>query len=171
MLMLPTVAVLLLSALSVAVPVTDWAAPLALSVVVALVQLWMPDLPGAALSSQVKLTDTSVLFQPLALAAGDRLPVIVGAVLSRLTVTLPLPLLPTLSAAVDVAAVVPFVVTLVVGGVGPLPMPEPTTTGGPALMFGSCALQVTVTSDLFHPAPFGAGAMLPVTVGSPLSSV
>src|SRR5206468_9041530 len=42
----------------------------------------------APVSAQVKFTVTSVLFQPLALAAGVRPPVIAGLVLSIFTVTL-----------------------------------------------------------------------------------
>src|SRR5436189_55301 len=58
-------------------------------------------------SEQVKLTVTSLLFQPSALAAGVREPVIVGGALSSLTLTEPLPWLPTLSVAVAVLLVPP----------------------------------------------------------------
>src|SRR6266511_505446 len=85
--MLPTVAVAELSALSTAVPVTDWFAPLAVFVVGPLHDL-MPE----TLSEQVKLTVTSVLFQPFAFAAGLREPVTVGVCLSSLIVTDPVPL-------------------------------------------------------------------------------
>ncbi len=60
MLIALTVALLLLSALSTAVPVTDWFAPLSLSVV-GPEQLLIAD----GVSEQVKLTVTSVLFHPL----------------------------------------------------------------------------------------------------------
>src|SRR3989442_14725881 len=43
----------------------------------------------APVSAQVKFTVTSVLFQPLPLAAGVRPPVITGLVLSIFTVTMP----------------------------------------------------------------------------------
>jgi hypothetical protein len=49
------------------------------------VQLAMPD--SVAWSSQVKVTVTSALFQPLALAAGDSACVIVGLLRSIRTVT------------------------------------------------------------------------------------
>ncbi len=158
MLIPPTVVLALLSALSTAVPVTDWLAPSPLSVV-ELVQLLMPDVASA----QVKLTVTSLLFQPLPFAAGERLPVMVGAVLSSLTVTEPVPLLPTRSAAVAVFSAVPSAVTLSVAGVGPLAIPEP-----PAL---SVALQVMETSVRYHPAVLvgAADERLPVTVGPVLS--
>src|SRR5205807_6331818 len=52
----------------------------------------------APVSAQVKFTVTSVLFQPLPLAAGVRPPVITGLVLSIFTVTLAIALvLPALS--------------------------------------------------------------------------
>src|SRR5439155_382461 len=84
MLIEPTVALALLSALSVQVPLADWPAPSALSVVSA------GGLPAARPlrpSAQLKLTVTSALYQPLALGARSGLPLIVGAVASRLIVT------------------------------------------------------------------------------------
>src|SRR6266511_427548 len=151
----PTVALAMLSALSVAVPSRDWPAPSSASVVVP-VQLLMPD----NASAQVKLTVTAVLFHPLAFAAGLRPPAIVGAVLSSLTATEPLAVLPSRSVALDVlvtAAV--LAVTLSVAGVGPLATPAPT----------SVALQVIVTLALVQPAAFGAGESAAVTVGPVLS--
>src|SRR5262245_13065683 len=74
-------------ALSVQVPVfvTDWFAPSVLTVLPATVFTSRPDwtLPTSA---QLKLTVTSVLFQPLALGAGVRAPAMTGFVLSILTV-------------------------------------------------------------------------------------
>jgi hypothetical protein len=77
MLMPDTVALALLPALSVAVPVTDWFAPSIDSVVGAL-QLATPE----SASVHVKLTVTSVLFQPAALPAGSASPMIVGGTIS-----------------------------------------------------------------------------------------
>src|SRR5438093_12233552 len=65
MLIPETVVLVLLPALSVAVPVADWAAPAALRVM-GLVQLAIP----ARTSEQRKLAVTSVLFQQLAWVAG-----------------------------------------------------------------------------------------------------
>src|SRR3989449_7296387 len=94
MLIPETVVLALLPALSSAVPLADWAAPSALRVI-GLVQLAIPE----RRSEQRKLAVTSLLFQPLALAAGLRLPLIVGAVLSMLTLPVALALLPALSGA------------------------------------------------------------------------
>src|SRR5947209_6696195 len=112
-------------------------------------------------SVQVKLTVTLVLFQPFALAAGVRLPLMVGLVVSRLTGTVPVPVLPRASVAVADLVTTPSVVTLSVAGVGPLVTPDPA----------SVAFQVIVTAPLFHPPAFGAGERVPVTVGPVLSSV
>src|SRR5207245_4921728 len=95
MLIPETVVLALLPALSSAVPLADWAAPSALRVI-GLVQLAIPE----RTSEQRKLAVTSLLFQPLALAAGLRLPLIVGAVLSMLTLAFALALLQALSVAV-----------------------------------------------------------------------
>src|SRR5436190_1362661 len=156
MLIPPTVAVAVLSALSAAVPVTDWFAALALSVVGPL-HVFTPD----GLSEQLKPTVTSVLFQPLTFAAGLRVPVMPGADLSSFTVTEPVPLLPSRSVAVDVF-VTPAVLALTESdsGVGPLATPEPA----------SVALQAMPTLPLFQPAALGVGATAPVTTGAALSS-
>jgi hypothetical protein len=124
--------------------------------VVGPVQLLMPD----GLSEQLKLAVTSVLFQPLPLAAGVRLPVIAGALLSTLTVTEPLPVLPTRSVAVAVL-VTPLVFAICesVAGDGTPFTPEPL----------SVADQVTPTLELFHPAALGAGLSAAVTSGPVLS--
>jgi hypothetical protein len=156
MLMPPTVVLAALSALSVTEPVTDWFARLVVSVVGA-----EEDLTPDVASPGVKETVTSVLFQPFAFAAGVREPMIVGAVLSSLTTTEPVPVFPTLSVTVVDLVTVPSVVTVSADGETVL-TPEP-----PA----SAPVQVTVTSDLFQPAPFGAGLNAPVAVGAVLSSV
>src|SRR5688572_340784 len=75
-LMPATVAMALLPAASTAVPVADWPAPS--PSVCGAVQVSMPE----SASAQVKVTVTSVFCQPLLLADGDWLPLIVGAVLS-----------------------------------------------------------------------------------------
>src|SRR5947207_59984 len=82
MLMPLTVALALLPAMSVAVPVTLCPAPSAVSVTGGVSEA-MPEVGSAA----VKVTVTSVLFQPKAFAAGDREPVIIGGVSSTLTVS------------------------------------------------------------------------------------
>src|SRR5438552_3128744 len=83
MLTLLTVALLVLPALSSAWPATDCPAP-SLARVVGSVQPAMPD----SASLQAKLTVTAVLFQPKPLAAGSRLPMIVGGTLSIFSVML-----------------------------------------------------------------------------------
>lgn len=82
MLMSLTVALAVLPARSVALPVTDWPVPSVLTVA-SPVQVAMPETE----SEQEKLTETSVLFQPFALGAGVREPLMYGAVLSIFTVT------------------------------------------------------------------------------------
>src|SRR5204863_253813 len=116
-------------------------------------------------SEQVKLTTTSVLFQPSAFAAGVREPAIVGGVLSSLTTTDPLSVLPTRSTAVAVF-VVPLasrlsLVTVSVVGVGPPATPAPP----------SAAVHVMVTSVLNHCAALGCADRLPVTFGPAASMV
>src|SRR5437764_137417 len=79
-LMPDTVVLALLSALSVAVPTTDWLAPSVLLVTGAHELLRpeaRPPSTGAG-SAQAKLTITSPLFQPLMLAPGERDAEIVG---------------------------------------------------------------------------------------------
>ena len=94
-----TVAVALFPALSSAVPVADCPAPSAVRVRGA-EQLPTPDSP----SEQLKLTTTSVLFQPLALGPGVRPAVTTGGVLSMLIpLTVAEALLPARSVKVRVA--------------------------------------------------------------------
>src|SRR5438309_11694137 len=98
MLIPETVVLVLLPALSVAVPVADWAAPAALRVI-GLVQLAIPE----RTSEQRKLAVTSLLFQPLALARSEERRVVAGSVLSMLIPeTVELALLPALSVVVPV---------------------------------------------------------------------
>ncbi|WP_157623267.1 hypothetical protein [Terrabacter sp. Root181] len=148
-----TVVVAVLSALSVAVPVTDWSATLPLSVVGA-----EEDLTPDVASLGVKVTVTSVLFQPLAFAAGVREPAMIGALLSSLTWTEPVPVLVTLSVTAVVLVTMPSAVTVSVVGVTVL-TPEPA----------SVPTHVTETSDLFQPAAFGTGTSVAVAVGTVLS--
>ena len=151
-----TVAVELLSALSTAVPVTDWFAAFAVSVVAAL-DVLMPDVA----SLDENETVTSELFQPLEFGAGVREPAIVGAVLSSLTWIDAVAVLPTLSVTRVFLVTVPSVVTESLPG-DTLLTPEPPT---------SLPVQVIDTFDLFQPAPFGAGAATPEAVGAVLSNV
>src|SRR4030042_1429384 len=92
-----TVAEAELPALSVAVPVTNWPAPSDETVVFG-VTAATPDNTSLA----VKLTMTSLLFQPLALAPGVREPLILGFVLSMLMllILVKADVLPALSVAV-----------------------------------------------------------------------
>src|ERR687885_1787965 len=95
-----TVVVAVLSALSIAVPLTDWLAPLVLSVTPLLtaaapvpvtpVQVWIPDCTGPW-SAQVNFAVTGPLYQPLAFGLIVAAPVMAGAVLSSLIVSASLP--------------------------------------------------------------------------------
>src|SRR5262245_20892179 len=97
MLMLLTVYVALLPALSVTVPVTDWLAPS--PKVVGPERLARPE----RASLPLKDTTTSALYQAWPLAARSGAPLIVGAVLSMLTpLTVALALLPARSVTVKV---------------------------------------------------------------------
>src|SRR2546428_13847290 len=92
------VVLVLLAALSVAVPLDGW--PLASASVASAAQLWIPE----SVSAQLKCTVTSLLYQPAALGEVVAAPLIVGAVLSMLIPeTVVLALLPALSVAVPVA--------------------------------------------------------------------
>src|SRR4051812_40676967 len=90
----PTVVLAELPAASTAVPSRDWLVPS--PNVLSAVTLSMPDRRSLPSNDAV----TSVLFQPASLAAGVRLPVMVGLVLSRLTVAGSVAVLPALSVAV-----------------------------------------------------------------------
>src|SRR5438477_322564 len=110
----------------------------------------------APVSAQVKFTVTSVLFQPLPLAAGVRPPVITGLVLSIFTVTLAIALvLPALSVHVPLTSVP------LVSAVRPLPVVQPSI---PLLIVPASplSLKVTATSVLFQPLTLAAGALTAV---------
>src|SRR5262249_47281538 len=90
--------------------VTDCPTPSALSVWPATVFVAIPDGPLPA-SAQLKLTVTLVLFHPVALGAGERLPVMTGLVLSIWTVrVLEASWFPALSVAKYVRVVLPSTV-------------------------------------------------------------
>jgi hypothetical protein len=145
----------LLSALSTAVP-PNVVSPAAVAVPAA-GQVLIPEVA----SEQVKATETLLLFHPNGVEAGESACVIVGAVLSSLTTTEPVPVLPTRSLAVaDFVTPIVLLATVSLDGVGPLAMPEPE----------SVAVQAIVTSALFQPAAFRGGDVAPVTDGSVLSS-
>src|SRR5438876_6930976 len=114
-----------------------------------------PDCTAPA-SAQVKFTVTSVLFQPLPLAAGVRPPVITGLVLSIFTVTLAIALvLPALSVHVPLTSVP------LVSAVRPLPVVQLSI---PLLIVPASplSLKVTATSVLFQPLTLAAGALTAV---------
>src|SRR5207244_1033390 len=152
---------LTLSALSLHVPDADWFVPSPLFVMGAS-QLAMPD----RLSFPLKVTVTSVLFQPNALGGTSRAALAVGLVLSMLmlltvdgSAALPatstqLPVLVTVWLAPSVLTVAPATVLVA----------TPDCTA-PA----SAQLKPTVTSTLFQPKAFGAGLRLPVITGFVLS--
>src|SRR6266481_8248071 len=97
-------------------------------------------------SLQVNVTFTSVLFQPAVLGAGVPVAETVGGVLSRLTLTVVLADLPASSLTVPVMG-------------WSLPSVETITGGGhePRFEIEPVHWNVTVTSELFQPEPFGAG--------------
>jgi hypothetical protein len=136
----------LLPALSTAVPLTAWFASLVVSV-------WsgpqdaMPD--GA--SPHVNATVTSPLFQPAPFGAGEREPLIVGTVASRLIVTDCELVPPALVAEqVNVVALVSDVIVVV-----PQPVCDETVESG------SVTVQLTVTSLVYQPL----FPSVPVTLG------
>src|SRR4051812_32692757 len=95
MLIPETVLLLMLSALSVAVRVTDWPAPLFESVTFS--SSGQTAIPDSA-SEQVNLTPTGPTYQPLLPMVPDTIePLMLGAVLSSLTVTELVPVLPAVS--------------------------------------------------------------------------
>src|SRR5947209_2149865 len=139
-LMPPRLVVAVLPAASVAVPVALWLAPSVLRMV-GLEQPWTPE----RASPQVKPTVTSLLYQPLALGARSVAPLMVGGVLSMLTVAWSAALFPALSVAWPVTdRWVPSIV--MVCGLVQLATPEAST---PAAEAGSLQLKLTVTSPLF----------------------
>src|SRR5271168_3163224 len=113
-----TLAVAVLPALSVAVPLMVWFAA-SVETTMGAGQTAMPE-PE---SEHVKVTVTLELFQPLALGAGAATAVIVGGVLSIFTDSVAEAVLPALSVTEPVTGVVPSVAT--VTGAGQVPaMPE-----------------------------------------------
>src|SRR5262249_50453179 len=106
-------------------------------------------------SAPLKLTVTFVLFQPPALAAGNREGVTVGGVLSRLIASVTVTALPPISRAVpDTVCFAPSVVT----GTGK----EHEVTRIPE------QAKLTVTFVLFQPAAFGALSGLAVMASGAL---
>ncbi|WP_436496772.1 hypothetical protein [Actinokineospora sp. HUAS TT18] len=157
-----TDAVSVLSALSVAVPPTDWFAPSPLSVrdadaVPSARQLLISE----SASEQVNDTVTSVLCQPNPFAGGVRDPLIDGLAVSRRTTTDAVgPTLPSASVAVPLTVWPGVSAETVV-----LPVTEPPPTPVPSL-----AVHDTTTVALFHPAAFAAGAREATAAGPVLSS-
>ncbi len=157
MLMPPTVVDAVLPALSVQLPVTDWAAPSPVRVDGAVVEP-TPD----RVSEQVKLTVTGPLFQPLTLGTGLADPVTLGRVLSILTVT---------ETELDVPAPLVAVQVIVVPGVSLVRVVVPHPEEDSIPDSGSETLQVTVTLPLFQPLELGLGLMLGVMAGAVVSTV
>jgi len=113
----------------------------------------MPDVA----SVQAKLTVTFALSQPLAFAGGEKLAVIVGAVLSSRTVAVAVAVFPALSVTVRATGVVPSVLT--VTAEGQLTTPESE----------SAQVKLTMTFDVFQPLLLGAGDAAGLIVGAVLS--
>src|SRR4051812_9788945 len=153
-----TVALASLPATSIALPLTDWPGPLAVSVTSS-GHTATPDRG----SEQVKCTFTGPTYQPPAPSWPLTIaPVIDGAVLSSLTVTASLPRLPAISnASPSTERDAVSAVTATSGVVLDASTPEP-----PSL---SLASKWTVTSDAFHWSAFGDGATVWVTIGAMLS--
>ncbi len=152
MLMSVTWVVLVLPALSRALPPALWPEPSVLRVTGP-----EHDFTPERASVQAKLTVTSVLFQPLPLAAGMRLPVTDGLVRSMLmSSTVVLSLLPLLS--------VTWPVTL-------WPAPSAITVTGLWQFRGGkppSQVKVTLTAVLFQPSALAAGERLPTMLsGAP----
>src|SRR4051812_17622805 len=143
-------ALLVLSALSTAAPLADWPRP-------------SPDfvtpsghvLTPESASLHVKVTVTSVLFQPFAFGAGARAAVIFGSVLSSFTTTESVATLFALSVAVA-ATNVPPVSPLTAFDADDVPSTTHDFTPVPPGL--SWQEKVTVTLALSQPAALGAGA-------------
>jgi hypothetical protein len=118
-------------------------------------QMAMPD----RASAQVKVTVTGPLYQPLAVLVPLVIaPVMVGAVLSSLTVTASVPTFPAVSVAVPLTGWPAVSVETVTGAVT-LATPEPLSS--------SLAINVTATLLLFQPSALGLGDKLWLTSGAP----
>jgi hypothetical protein len=136
------------SALSVAVPLMTWFAPIVVSVTGA----GHVAIPESA-SEQVKVT-VALPKLMLPTGAGVTTAVIVGGVLSRLTFTVVVPVLPEVSVTVPLTGwFAPSVLTMT--GEGQL-----CTGYEPAVH-----VKVTVTLELFQPFAFGAGERVAVMDG------
>ena len=142
-----------LPATSTAVPVTTWPAPSVLTVMGSGHRA-MPLPP----SVHVKLTLTSLLFQPAAFADGLTTALIVGRLLSMLSVTDTVAWLPALSTAVPLTTC-PALSVLTVTGSGHRAIP----------LTASLHVKLTRTSVLFQPAAFGSGLTTVLTLGRLLS--
>src|SRR3954447_19787473 len=158
MLIPETEAVPTLSARSLAEPVADCAGPLVDSVT----SSWQEASPDSA-SEQVKWAFTGLTYQPfLPSVPLMTAPVMDGLVLSRLTVTESVPVLPAVSLAEPLTTVPLASVLTTWSGVT-----LPTTTPEPGSV--SLASKCTVTSLLFQSDAFPFGLTVWVTVGAMLS--
>src|SRR6266516_7248637 len=162
MLMPDTVALPTLPAMSVAVRVRDWFAPLTVRVMSS-GQTARPD----RASEQVKCTVTGPMYQPLLPLVPLRIaPLMLGAVLSSLIVTESVPRLPAVSFAeplTTVPLVLVSMLTVTSGVMVPGSTPDPGSV--------SVALKCTVTLLLFQSAALAAGVTVWVSVGPMLSYV
>src|SRR6185295_8302902 len=148
-----TDAVAVLPALSVAVPRTIWFAP-SDDTTCGGGHDAMPDRSSA----QTKVTVAFWPTHPAAFGGGATVAAIVGAVLSMLSVTLAVAVLPALSVAVpDTICPWPSVLTTRDGGHDAMPDPE------------SLHVKATCTSVRFQPAPLGTGDAAAVMVGGTVS--
>ena len=148
------VAVALLPAWSVAVPVMIWFCPSVVTVTGDEI-----DATPESGSVAVKLTTGLVLFQPAELGAGMIVEETMGTVLSILRVTVAVALFPARSVAVpEIIWPAPSAVTET--GLGQVATP----------LVASEQVNVTVTLVLFHPAALGNGFTKAVIVGGVLST-
>src|SRR5215212_5420105 len=140
-----------------AVPVTDWLAPLALNVTSSGQTATL-----ASASLQVKWTVTGPAYQPLEFGLVVVAPLIVGGVLSSLTVTESVPRLPAKSSASPFTTLAEVSTFTTVSGVIVLgSTPDPASS--------SLAMKWTVVSALFQSAAFADGMSVCVTIGAMLS--
>jgi hypothetical protein len=113
---------------------------------------------GLLAAVQVKLTITSVLFQPFEFGSGEAVAVMVGDTVSMFRVTLTDPLLSALSVAVPTTTwFAPCELT--VTGPGQTEIPDKASE----------QINDTVTGVLFHPFAFGGGDVLAAMRGTVLS--
>ena len=149
-----------LPARSVQVPFADWLAP-SLDRIVG--EGGLPAANPDSESLQVKLTVTSLLFQPLAFAAGEGDPLMLGSVLSIFTAgEVKVAVFPAKSETVTVP------VTAAPSEVSTRGLTAGFVVSTPERL--SEALNPNETSELFHPFTFGTGDGAPkVSVGAVLS--